>query len=707
MSRCYNCMKEYPDGFDVCPHCGYDRTKENENLYYLNPGTELSNGRYLIGRAINAGGFGIVYKAWDHVLNKELAIKEYFPGGIASRQPGSSEVQIYSEKRIQAYEEEKQRFLNEARTVAKFNDHPNIVDVYDFFEENHTAYMVMEYMDGMNYKEFVRSQGGKVKPQIAVSVALAVLDALREVHKANIIHRDINPNNIFICKSGVVKLFDFGTARIQKMDMTTVLTPGYAPPEQYSTGAKQGAWTDLYAVGATTYYALTGIKPEESTDREQEDHVIPPHEVDAEIPLELSNTIMRAMAVKPELRFQNTEQFRDALMKKKNVRNVEEEIKRRRKIRLIQVTSLTAVFALAGVGLYSQYRSRNEMGTLHSAVVTVWMPANRDESVEEAQQRFDNMTQSFQQEYGQIELQVKVIPEQEYEMQINESAKNGTLPDLFESTELDPSYASNLEPLDMTWQLLASADSSSYLFLDQYENLFPDKKQMPLCFQIPVVYARRDSEMDETKIGEEVRSGYETLRENEDLSYSVKVDDLRLYDQLLGDGCAETYREHRGQWKGNQESDQGPNQNQSQSQRKSEEGYELFKDGQVKFYLSDTSDYRRINEEMGGQYLVILPFEKQFEVRFDHLWSVNANSDENQKKASEWLIYYMLSDQAQNVIGVKSQRGVPLSRRMCEVFADVYEGDLKLKDEIQNGRALGSEWMQENQRYIREWEGNE
>ena len=136
MSRCYNCMKEYQGRGNICPWCGYDQTSGPKELYYLSPGVVLAN-RYTVGVQINTGGFGIIYKAWDNTLDKMVAIKEYFPGGIANRIPGKKEVLVYSPKNMKEYQRGKEKFLNEARTVAKFNNHPNILDVYDFFEDIH------------------------------------------------------------------------------------------------------------------------------------------------------------------------------------------------------------------------------------------------------------------------------------------------------------------------------------------------------------------------------------------------------------------------------------------------------------------------------------------------------------------------------------------------------------------------------------------
>lgn len=684
MARCYSCMKEYPDGYDICPNCGYDRNKEAENRYYLPPGTMLSDGRYMIGTAINAGGFGIVYKAWDNTFAKMIAVKEYYPGGIAARTPGTAQVLIYSDKRLREYEQGKERFLNEARKVAKFNTHPNIVDVYDFFEDNNTAYMVMEYMDGMTYKAYIRSQGGKVRQQLAVSVALAVLDALKEVHKEKIIHRDINPSNIFICKNGVVKLFDFGAARIEATEMSTILTPHYAPPEQYSTSGKQGAYTDIYSVGATTYYALTGIKPEESTDRVQEDHLVPPHEVDPEIPVELSNTVMRAMALKEELRFQNTDQFKDALMNKGPVRNVEEEIKRRRKLRIIQAASVLAVLGVAGGVCFYRYKRQVEDATLQQADIQVWVVADENDTEDTAKARFESMSKNFRESYGQVGIEVTAIPLEDYESRINSAAQDGTLPDVFDSTLLDPDYMNLLEPLDATLDLME--DSSLYLFLDSYEQLYPDKKQMPLCFQLPVVYARREE--GETAESADLFADYDELKSGGEYSYSVRADDFMLYDELMGEACVSTYQKLA----------------EKNGKDMMRDGYELFKDGKVKYYLSDTGDYQRMTDEMPMQFKVMFPSEADCEVRLDHLWSVNAVSGKAEKKAGEWLIYYLLSDSAQQVLGVKELEGIPLSRTMCDVFIDVYQSELsRVQDYIPEVSVRGSRWAQENKEYMKKW----
>lgn len=672
MQRCYNCMKEYPDGFDICPHCGSDRTQVSQNLYYLKPGVVLGQGRYQIGMDINAGGFGIVYKAWDTVLDKMIAIKEYYPGGIAARTPGTSQVLVYSEKRIDEYEKGKVRFLSEARKLAQFNTHPNIVDVYDFFEENNTAYMVMEYMDGMTYKAYIKEQGGHVSQQVAVGVTLALLDALKEVHKEKIIHRDINPNNIFICTNGVVKLFDFGAARIEESEMSSILTPHYAPPEQYSTESVQKPYTDLYAVGATMYFALTGVKPEESTDRVQEDHLIPPHELNPEISEELSNAVMRAMALKVELRYQNTDQFRDALLNKKPVLNVEQELRRRRRVRIMQAVAVMAVLAVSGGACMYQYQKRADAARLGSAQLEVWIPVKEYDTPESAEQMFQDMTEAFREEYAQVQLSVMAIPQEEYQKRLEKAAATGTLPDLFESGSLSEEYELYFEPLDTTLNLLE--DPSQFYFLEQYERLFPEKKQMPLCFQMPVIYA-------------DGRSAPEMSWNTED--YSVRSDDFLVYDRMMGEECIQDFEKTANQ----------------AGRDFLRDGYEMFQEGEVQFYLSDTGDYRLISEHMAGEYQVMLPQDGQMEARLDHLWSVSASAGKEEKKAAQWLLRYLLSDNAQNILSVRNMEGIPLSKTMCEVYFSVYQGELSgLKAHISEDYISGGGKNGEYLAYMKQWE---
>ena len=287
------------------------------NTRCLKPGVILKE-RYKIEEVIGAGGFGITYRAWDPLLQSYVAIKEYYPSGIATRSADSSKVCVPVGQEHREYHRGRIRFLKEAQDVARFQSEPNIVSIYDYLEENDTAYMVMEYLHGCTLKQYIREHGGRLDTDHILHICLSVLDALAIVHKAGMIHRDISPENIFICEDLTVKLIDFGAAKQVYLDgeqtMSVVLKPGYAPPEQYAKKDKQGPWTDIYALGATLYFAATGEKPEESFGRVLEDTIKPVCEVNPEIPHAMSQVIMRAMSVKIEDRYQTVEAMREALL---------------------------------------------------------------------------------------------------------------------------------------------------------------------------------------------------------------------------------------------------------------------------------------------------------------------------------------------------------------------------------------------------------
>ncbi len=287
------------------------------NTRCLKPGVILKE-RYKIEEVIGAGGFGITYRAWDPLLQSYVAIKEYYPSGIATRSADSSKVCVPVGQEQREYHRGRIRFLKEAQDVARFQSEPNIVSIYDYLEENDTAYMVMEYLHGCTLKQYIREHGGRLDTDHILHICLSVLDALAVVHKAGMIHRDISPENIFICEDLTVKLIDFGAAKQVYLDgeqtMSVVLKPGYAPPEQYAKKDKQGPWTDIYALGATLYFAATGEKPEESFGRVLENTIKPVCEVNPEIPRAMSQVIMRAMSVKIEDRYQTVEAMREALL---------------------------------------------------------------------------------------------------------------------------------------------------------------------------------------------------------------------------------------------------------------------------------------------------------------------------------------------------------------------------------------------------------
>ena len=267
---CYNCFQEREAPEGPCPYCGFDLA-ENEKKFpvALRAGTVL-NGRYIIGRVLGQGGFGITYLALDTQLNAKVAIKEFMPSDIATRVEGTT-VSVLAESKTEAFAYGAERFQEEARTLAKFIGNPNIAGVSSYFDENGTSYFVMDYIEGISFKTYIANHGGKVSVEDALNVMIPVLRALTAVHAEGFIHRDVTPDNIYITKDGMVKLLDFGSARYSIGDksksLDVILKVGYAPKEQYIRRSRQGPYTDVYSCAACFYAAITGFLPPESLER--------------------------------------------------------------------------------------------------------------------------------------------------------------------------------------------------------------------------------------------------------------------------------------------------------------------------------------------------------------------------------------------------------------------------------------------------------
>ncbi len=327
MTRCMGCMAEIAEEEQICRYCGYQKNTDVKEAYYLLPGTVLKN-KYLVGRVLGYGGFGVTYIGWDQVLQRKVAVKEYLPSDFATRSYGSGRVTVFSGEAAEQFQSGLESFLFEARRLAKFNAVAETVDIYDCFEENGSGYIVMEYLDGATVKEVLRKRR-RISVKQARAIALSVLRGLTAVHKEGIIHRDIAPDNIFITKAGKVKILDFGAARyataVQSKSLSVILKPGFAPEEQYRSRGEQGPWTDIYALGATLYCMITGKRPEESIQRLAQDNVKPPSELGIEIDPNIENAIMNSLNVRKEYRIQDAESFYFALCGKEAVERIVEK----------------------------------------------------------------------------------------------------------------------------------------------------------------------------------------------------------------------------------------------------------------------------------------------------------------------------------------------------------------------------------------------
>jgi len=314
---CPGCFEEEvpPDG-ERCPTCGWESAQDRPPLS-LPIQTELK-GRYVAGRVLgDPGGFGVTYLGYDRLQGEKVAIKEYFPREAAGRDTDGVSVVPHSGSGSEEFEYGKEQFMGEAQTLATF-DHANIVSVRDFFEANGTAYLVMEYYEGKTLEAYLEEvPDGKMEPEAATEVMLRVLDGLKEVHSEGYLHRDVKPENVYLTKEGRPILIDFGAAREalgeRSQSLSVVMTPGYAPYEQYSRKGNQGPHTDVYGAGATLYRMLTGQKPEAATDRVIEDTLEPPHEMSPEVSEGLSRAVMRALAMGDQERTSDAKALQRAL----------------------------------------------------------------------------------------------------------------------------------------------------------------------------------------------------------------------------------------------------------------------------------------------------------------------------------------------------------------------------------------------------------
>ena len=283
-----------------------------KNSYSLQRNTGLI-GRYVIQKVLGQGGFGITYLGIDKLYGNKVAIKEYYPQKIAMRKAQYEDVvTVTSIEEKNNYDKGKKRFLDEAQVMARFNKNEGIVKILDFFEANNTAYIVMEYLEGITLKQYL-GKYGVLQFRNLIEMMLPLLEALIEIHSQGLIHRDISPDNIMVQHNGKLKLMDFGAARDYtesgNKSLTVILKPGYAPPEQYQTHGVQGPWTDIYALCATIYKCLTGITPPDAIARVMDDKFKEPDQLDGKLSPDIKKILWKGMNIFPEERYQDIVEF--------------------------------------------------------------------------------------------------------------------------------------------------------------------------------------------------------------------------------------------------------------------------------------------------------------------------------------------------------------------------------------------------------------
>jgi len=284
-------------------------------------GTSL-DGRYVIGRALGRGGFGVTYLGWQQLPGRHVAIKEYLPQTVARRRTDGNVVPHKAGTESE-FKQGLSAFADEARRLAEFQGQPHIVSVFDFVHAYGTAYMVMEYCPGQTALEYLKTYGGKLSFEDSIAIMGPVLDALHVLHMRNMFHRDVSPDNILLTERGV-KLIDFGAARTalrdHSMSFSAILKMAYAPPEQYTRKGVQGAWTDVYACGATLYHLLCGEPPPGAMERQEKDDLVAPRARGVAISQSVDRAIMGALALDYRQRIQTAPDLKAALQQTSGVR---------------------------------------------------------------------------------------------------------------------------------------------------------------------------------------------------------------------------------------------------------------------------------------------------------------------------------------------------------------------------------------------------
>ena len=695
--RCLNCFNLFDIVYsdkeerEVCPYCGYCEGTPPKELYHLYPGVGLYNNRYVIGTCIGFGGFGITYKAWDNVLETVVAVKEYYPTGLVQRVPGKPQVIIYTGESKEEYMQGLERFLDEAKNMAKFVDNPNIVHVDAFFEENNTAYLVMEYLPGMTLKSYLKSKGGRIGCEEVIPIADAVITALKEIHAGGIIHRDISPDNIMLCNDGRIKLLDFGAARFSDADQertrSIILKPGFAPPEQYQAKSKQGPWTDIYALCATVYRAITGVLPDESVNRVIEDTVQSPIQIYSDIPERISNTVMKGMSIYPEIRFSNVDELKKALDGEKKVMEPKKELRVRRMKRTITVGIALLIVVSMSLYVYNMYKNKKADVVMNSADISIWIAVDDQMNEDGAKAMMDSGIEAFTSSQEKVNVNYKFIPEDQYGSELLKAYENGEMPTIFQAQYATKEIMEDAASVDKVYEYMEKSGSDDCYLLENYKNSIEESKKIPLSFEAPIVYVKRSSEVK--NIDNLTISDYKQIESMSDDSFyiSESAEDMLLSSLNSDENSQNIDDKRKKEWK-------------------KLGGSEIYKqflsDDKLLYYFGSTEDYKFVNDSWAGRYKIVKIESDSVYVEPTNELSISGTTSDDESRAASLLISYMLKQGAQEAFflgtsysdnGVdKLQKieGLPVNKSALKSYTDTntelqiidsYTDNMKIKQQ--------------------------
>ena len=633
---CISCFHQI-NGAEKCPYCGKKQYGFKLLPFQLQPNTIL-NDRYIIGEILGFGGFGITYKAYDITLNQTIAIKEYYPAGLANRSLDSPKVNVL---RDDEFAKGKTIFIEEAKRSSVFFGSKNIVNVYDFFEANNTAYIKMEYLDGISLKDFISQGTGIVDVPTAVNITNDILTGVSELHKNGYIHCDLSPDNIMITTDNRIVIIDLGAAKHNNKENNInddkVLKIGYAPPEQYQEDSALGNYTDIYAVGAILYRMLTGKIPEESNDRAEKDNLEEPKTINPKVPLNINNVCMRALALNSSLRLQSAEQFKLGLQGK--MFKTEKQEKKARKIKMFSTVAAVLTVVIISVILGFVYRGANNTIKLdkyikEDASVSIWIPYNEDE-YEQTKELYDELFRDFEEEItsdkslsSKITVDVRYIETSKYN-KTYQAQTASEKPNIFVGSICPYSF----EKADLSW-IAEKVVKNNYLYNYKKDVTFTN---LPVCFDSKAIYINRKYDPDGKSLTMKTENGISELDNAVSEEYGLSASNTKSFSDSVS--------------------------------------LDRFLKGDAFIYCGKISDWSKIRKSVSWVSM-IAPFDGEYSFEYPYYWSVRDTGDTDY--ASMYVLSYLLSDSAQELMCIENDSYAPLNKNIL----DVYINETHMKDKL-------------------------
>jgi len=637
MPRCPNCFAALEDDSPKCPVCGYVEGSPARELHHLHPGMTLAE-RYLVGQVLGFGMVGVTYKAWDTKLNTVVAIKEFFPDRAVTRTPGTKEVRPTLSEH-EKYARGLRNFLNEARCLTRFSSARHIVNVFDFFEENATAYIVMEYLEGVTLQESLK--GDDLRPDRAVDLARMICSALSDVHTAGFVHGAVNADNIFLCSNGDMKLIDFATVRAIREE--------------------RGPWIDIYDLGSMLLDLLDG----------------------AEIPEQLGDALMKATADDPAQGFSSAAAFAQALPEKKIEKPTVPKPPKQVNKKLIAIIATALVLVIAVVSIAVPVYNNFIYTHLPKAQIDVWFSLPEDEEqAQRKQQAFEIIKKAFENAYPKVTVRLVAKSALSYPLELQKQASMNRLPALFESSGIaDIDVLSKIVAMEGTLSRLQKdtarqEEPLQCLFVtdEAYQQAFEARKRLPLGFRAPVFYVNA------------------SLLQNALLKDGPVSDAVSLAGLLYENTGKFTYVSAERTTKaafmylfGNVNAQAIPPDPQ---------GRELFLQGEAAAFFSDTADFPAIKTMKNVRlYPVGLSdsSDKKIPATFCDYWSIG-KCTAKQLRCAEAFLCYLLSEYAQSNLYLFRSDAFPLNedtfRKFQQIQGNAWQGFFGLNNQYLNHYAF-------------------